>query len=169
MTIMLLFGIIVSKFMREAIVRTFSEHKASVRALAWSPFQHGVLVTGGGNDDKSIKIWNINKDNSIFTIETESQVCNIGFCEHSNQFVSTHGQPNNEIRIWNFASRELIARLKGHEERVLHLGIEPNGENIATAAGDETLRFWTVFPKLNKEAVRPPRKSSIEGNQINFR
>ena len=71
--------------------------------------------------------------------------------------------------IWNFGKRELIAKIKGHDQRVLHLGIEPNGENIATAAGDETLRFWTVFPKLNNKLKKAERKSSIEGCRIDFR
>ena len=30
--------------------------------------------------------------------------------------------------------------------RVLYLGMSPCGENIVTGAGDETLRFWNVFP-----------------------
>lgn len=40
-----------------------------------------------------------------------------------------------------------IATLTGHAMRVLYLAQSPNGENIVTGAGDETLRFWNVFPK----------------------
>ncbi|KAJ1723906.1 Fizzy- protein, partial [Coemansia biformis] len=31
--------------------------------------------------------------------------------------------------------------------RVLYLAHSPDGQTIATAAGDETIRFWEVFPK----------------------
>jgi cell division cycle protein 20 (cofactor of APC complex) len=38
-----------------------------------------------------------------------------------------------------------ITELKGHTNRVLHLSLSPDGTTIASAAGDETLRFWKVF------------------------
>jgi WD40 repeat protein len=53
---------------------TFEEHKAAVRALAWSPHQYGVLLSGGGNSDKSLKFWNISSGSLTASVETESQV-----------------------------------------------------------------------------------------------
>ena len=42
---------------------------------------------------------------------------------------------------------EKIATLTGHTYRVLYLAMSPDGSSIVTGAGDETLRFWSVFPK----------------------
>ena len=39
-----------------------------------------------------------------------------------------------------------VTTLTGHSMRVLYLAMSPDGENIVTGAGDETLRFWKVFP-----------------------
>lgn len=39
-----------------------------------------------------------------------------------------------------------LATLTGHTQRVLYLAVSPCGENIVTGAGDESLRFWNVFP-----------------------
>ena len=39
------------------------------------------------------------------------------------------------------------ATLTGHNLRVLYLAMNPEGDTIVTGAGDETLRFWKVFPK----------------------
>jgi len=46
-----------------------------------------------------------------------------------------------------------VATLTGHTYRVLYLAMSPDGETIVTGAGDETLRFWKVFPpgSTNKE------------------
>jgi len=33
-------------------------HRAAVKALAWSPHQRGLLATGGGTADRTIKFWN---------------------------------------------------------------------------------------------------------------
>jgi cell division cycle 20-like protein 1, cofactor of APC complex len=48
-----------------------------------------------------------------------------------------------------------IATLTGHNLRVLYLAMSPDGESIVTGAGDETLRFWKVFPKQAKEKKTP--------------
>lgn len=37
---------------------TLSKHTAAVKALAWSPHQYGLLVSGGGTADKTIRFWN---------------------------------------------------------------------------------------------------------------
>ena len=49
--------------------------------------------------------------------------------------------------IWNSTTNERISVLEGHISRVLHLAVSPDGESIATAAADETLKFWKVFPR----------------------
>ena len=38
-----------------------------------------------------------------------------------------------------------MADLRGHSSRVLHLAMSPDGTTVASAAADETLRFWKVF------------------------
>jgi len=43
-----------------------------------------------------------------------------------------------------------VATLTGHTYRVLYLSMSPDGQNIVTGAGDETLRFWSAFPSNNK-------------------
>jgi len=38
-----------------------------------------------------------------------------------------------------------ITDLKGHQNRVLHTAISPDGTTVVSAAADETLRFWQIF------------------------
>lgn len=40
-----------------------------------------------------------------------------------------------------------LATLTGHTYRVLYLSCSPDGQTLVTGAGDETLRFWNVFPQ----------------------
>ena len=67
-----------------------------------------------------------------------------------NEIVSTHGYSLNQIIIWNYPQMERIAVLTGHTFRVLYLAVSPDGKTIVTGAGDETLRFWNVFPDVEK-------------------
>ena len=47
-----------------------------------------------------------------------------------------------------------IATLTGHNQRVLYSAISPDGQTVVTGAGDETLRFWHLFP--SKATSGPP-------------
>ena len=44
-----------------------------------------------------------------------------------------------------------VATLIGHSHRVLYLATSPDGSTIVTGAGDETLRFWNVFPAIKEK------------------
>lgn len=127
----------------------FPNHIAAVKAIAWSPHQHGLLASGGGTADRTIRFWNTLQNKQIDYVDTGSQVCNLMFSKNVNELVSTHGYSMNQIVVWKYPEMEKISTLIGHTYRVLYLAMSPNGETIVTGAGDETLRFWNVFPGNN--------------------
>ena len=127
-----------------------SNHQAAVKALAWSPHQHNLLTSGGGTADKCIRFWNTQDYQQINCVDTGSQVCNLVFSKTVNELVSTHGYSLNQINIWKLPSMTKLATLTGHTFRVLYLSLSPDGQNIVTGAGDESLRFWSVFPNLKQ-------------------
>lgn len=53
----------------------FHEHTAAVKALAWDPHMSGVLATGGGTQDKTIRFWNVYNGTMLNDLDTGSQVC----------------------------------------------------------------------------------------------
>jgi len=125
---------------------TCQSHQAAVKAIAWSPHQNNILVSGGGTADRTIRFWNTNYMRMEGVIDTGSQVCNLVFSKTCNEFVSTHGFSLNQIIVWKYPSLKKVATLTGHKHRVLYLGISPDGQSIVTATGDETMRFWNLFP-----------------------
>lgn len=52
----------------------FHEHTAAVKALAWNPHVSGVLATGGGTQDKTIRFWNVADGTMLNELDTGSQV-----------------------------------------------------------------------------------------------
>ncbi|QRW12682.1 APC/C activator protein CDC20 (cell division control protein 20) [Ceratobasidium sp. AG-Ba] len=132
----------------------FHEHTAAVKAIAWSPHQSGLLASGGGTADKKIRFWNTASGVGVSEMDTGSQVCNLTWSKTSNELVSTHGysstQPQNQVCIWKYPSLSLVATLSGHVHRVLYLAMNPAGDTIVTGAGDETLRFWSAFPRKSE-------------------
>jgi len=135
-------------------VQRFNDHTAAVKAIAWSPHQHGLLASGGGTADQCIRFWNTLTSQPLQSVFTKSQVCNLAWAKNSNELVSTHGYSQNQIVLWRYPSMTQITTLTGHTFRVLYLAMSPDGQTIVTGAGDETLRFWNVFSKS-----RSPKQS----------
>ncbi|CAI9768321.1 unnamed protein product [Fraxinus pennsylvanica] len=129
-----------------------TEHTAAVKAIAWSPHQSGLLASGGGTADRCIRFWNTTSGNQINSVDTGSQVCNLAWSKNVNELVSTHGYSQNQIMVWKYPSLAKVATLTGHSLRVLYLAMSPDGQTIVTGAGDETLRFWNVFPSVKTPA-----------------
>eukprot|EP00250_Pteridium_aquilinum_P008694 c18141_g1_i1 orf=281-1864(+) len=113
----------------------FSEHTAAVKAIAWSPHQHGLLASGGGTADRCIRFWNTATSSHLNCVDTGSQAT-LDLCL---DVVVADGFFDSAVFVQ-------LATLTGHTFRVLYLAISPDGQTIVTGAGDETLRFWTVFP-----------------------
>jgi cell division cycle 20-like protein 1 (cofactor of APC complex) len=139
-------------------VLKFSDHIAAVKAVAWSPHQHGLLASGGGTADRNIRFRNTLTGETLRSVDTGSQVCNLIFGKTINELVSTHGYSFNEINIWKYPKMEKVSTLMGHTMRVLYLTMSPDGSTIVTGAGDETLRFWNVFPSTKS---RPSIRSQL--------
>jgi len=127
-------------------VLRFSDHGAAVKAIAWSPHQSGLLASGAGTADRCIRFWNTQTNSMLQKVDTGSQVCNLCWSKTVNEIVSTHGYSLNQVVIWKFPSMRKVATLVGHTYRVLYLAMSPDGQTVVTGAGDETLRFWKVFP-----------------------
>ena len=83
----------------------------------------------------------------VKSLDVGSQVCNMAFSKTVNELVSTHGFLLNQIFVWKYPDLKKIATLSGHRQRILYLAMSPDGEDIVTGAGDDTIRFWKVFPK----------------------
>ncbi|KAK2490513.1 hypothetical protein MC885_021104 [Smutsia gigantea] len=142
-------------------VQQYTEHLAAVKAIAWSPHQHGLLASGGGTADRCIRFWNTLTGQPLQCIDTGSQVCNLAWSKHANELVSTHGYSQNQILVWKYPSLTQVAKLTGHSYRVLYLAMSPDGEAIVTGAGDETLRFWNVFSKTRSTKVKWQESVSV--------
>ena len=129
----------------------FTSHTAAVKALAWSPHQHGILVSGGGTADRCIRSWNTLNNSMIDCVDTGSQVCSLVFSKTADELVSSHGYSQNHVYVWKYEGMRKLVTLAGHTSRVLYLAASSDGETIVTGAGDETLRFWKVFPKAQTQ------------------
>jgi cell division cycle protein 20 (cofactor of APC complex) len=125
------------------------QHKAAVKALDWCPFHRGLLASGGGTADRTIKFWNSSSGAVLNSIDTGSQVCSIVWSKHQRELCSSHGYSENQLILWKYPTMTKIKELTGHTARVLNMEMSPDGTSVVSAAADETLRFWNVFGSPN--------------------
>lgn len=95
-----------------------TQHQAAVKALAWCPFHRGLLASGGGTADRTIKFWNSNSGALLNSVDTGSQVCSLLWSTHNRELCSSHGFSENQLILWRYPTMTKIQEFKGHTSRV---------------------------------------------------
>jgi cell division cycle protein 20 (cofactor of APC complex) len=135
------------------------QHKAAMKALDWCPFHCGLLASGGGTSDRTIKLWNLNSGAMLNSLDTGLQVCSLLWSKHQRELCSSHGFSENQLILWKYGSAgsslTKVKELTGHTSHVLSLAWSPAGSTLVSAAGDESLCFWHIF------GAAPRSRSSV--------
>eukprot|EP01055_Gregarina_sp_Pseudo9_P005935 Gregarina_sp_Pseudo_9__5934@NODE_952_length_2037_cov_19_610611_g893_i0_p1_GENE_NODE_952_length_2037_cov_19_610611_g893_i0NODE_952_length_2037_cov_19_610611_g893_i0_p1_ORF_typecomplete_len607_score145_81ANAPC4_WD40/PF12894_7/6_4e11ANAPC4_WD40/PF12894_7/0_32ANAPC4_WD40/PF12894_7/8_1e08ANAPC4_WD40/PF12894_7/2_2e05WD40/PF00400_32/9e03WD40/PF00400_32/0_088WD40/PF00400_32/0_69WD40/PF00400_32/1_3e02WD40/PF00400_32/0_068WD40/PF00400_32/0_16WD40/PF00400_32/1_1e08Ge1_WD40/PF16529_5/0_28Ge1_WD40/PF16529_5/ len=145
-------------------IARLSVHQAAVKALTWAPCPIPLLLTGGGTNDRSIRLWDIACKRELATCETESQVCNLFWSPATLEVISSHGYTLNQVNVWDLrrvnGARGVkplgfrkLATLTGHTARVLYMAGSPDGTQVCTAAGDGSVRLWSAFMDATDDAT----------------
>jgi len=149
-----------------APTHSLCEHRAAVKALDWCPWQSNLLASGGGSSDRTLRFWNTKTGACVNSIDTGSQICSIKWSTHYRELVTSHGYSKNQLTVWKYPTLTKAAELTGHTARVLHMAISPDGQTVASAAADETLRFWKLF-EYGKESMKKKVSSKAGGKEGN--
>ncbi|XP_054145945.1 cell division cycle protein 20 homolog [Melozone crissalis] len=149
-----------------APLQTFTQLQGAVKvSLAWCPWQMNVLATGGGTNDRHVRIWNVCSGACLSAVDTRSQVSSILWSTTYKELVSGHGFAQNQLIIWKYPRMNKVAELQAHTDRILNLTMSPDGTAVASAAADETVQVWSCFemdPIKKKEKQKAnSAKSSI--------
>ncbi|MCJ1434489.1 ubiquitin-protein transferase activating protein [Xylographa pallens] len=140
-----------------------TNHRAAVKALSWCPWQLNLLATGGGSYDRHIHFWNTTTGARTNSIDTGSQVTSLRWSNHYREIVSSSGFPDNSLSIWSYPTLVRNVEIPAHETRVLHSCLSPDGQMLATAAADESLKFWKIFEKKAGSVSASTREGAVTG------
>lgn len=140
---------------------TKTSHRAAVKALSWCPWQLNLLATGGGSYDRHIHFWNTTTGARTNSIDTGSQVTSLRWSNHYREIVSSSGFPDNSLSIWSYPTLVRNVEIPAHETRVLHSCLSPDGQLLATAAADESLKFWKIFERKPGTSASASREGGV--------
>ncbi|XP_074138608.1 cell division cycle protein 20 homolog B isoform X2 [Sminthopsis crassicaudata] len=117
-------------------------HSTSVKAMNWCPWESEILAVGGGMKDGRLHVWDINRENSIQSPCTKSQICSLIWLPKTKEIATGHGTPRNEVTLWRCPVLTQSGRFFDHRGRVLHLALSPDQSKIFSVAADGTACMW---------------------------
>lgn len=136
------------------------DHKAAVKALAWCPWQDGLLATGWGLEDGTVKLY---RDGTLSkSFPAYSQVTGIVWSKNRAcpEIATSHAIFDNSISVWKIPNLTPVREVSGHTSRILCLTQSPDGM-VCSGGADETLRFWRLFSKTNRKEQWTKRWSCL--------
>ena len=54
------------------------------------------------------------------------------------------GSLDNDVRLWNFSTGELIMTLEGHKKEVNSVALSPDKKFIISGSNDKTIKIWEL-------------------------
>ncbi|OAA57962.1 WD domain containing protein [Niveomyces insectorum RCEF 264] len=160
------------------------EHGAAVKAIAFCPWQDGLVATGGGSNDKCVHFFHTTSGAALATIFVSSQVTSLVWSTTRREIAVTFGfaHPSHNVRIavyswpeckqvaaipWEGKHRALygISCSKGPYCRAKDKKDSKDKESnrqgrtlkegcIAIASSDESIKFYELWASDDKPAVR---------------
>lgn len=76
------------------------------------------------------------------------------------------GSEDKIIRIWDLASRQLVATLRGHDSEIYSLAFSPDGTQIVSGSGDRTARIWSVEHRKVLKELRIDETRKAENGTV---
>uniref|UniRef100_A0A6B2L202 LisH domain-containing protein n=1 Tax=Arcella intermedia TaxID=1963864 RepID=A0A6B2L202_9EUKA len=127
-------------------------HTEAVNSLRWSPCR---TLLASGSDDKTVKLWQIDKKTFVSNFEGHSKAVNI--VEWSPTGTGSNN-PNSKpllasvsfdysIRLWDVESQKPYHTFK-HDETISSISFDPTGTYLASSSYDNHIHIWSIKDKI---------------------
>ncbi len=127
-------------------------HMALIRAVVFTPDGKQLISAG---DDKTIRVWDVASGQTVRILRGEIGEGGAGkiaalAISPDGKWLAAGGQMRDSIdgghpiRLYDFATGEIVALLRGHNGMVLSLAFSPDGGLLASGSTDNTAIIWDV-------------------------
>ncbi|WWC90343.1 uncharacterized protein L201_005276 [Kwoniella dendrophila CBS 6074] len=128
-------------------ITKYSAHYGPLNSISVTISGGRELVLTGG-DDGLARVWDFSIDSkdpvAEFDDERDCPITAVEWSKDGNQcFV---GGVDNEVKVWDLRSNEIIYTLRGHTDTICSLSLSPSGNYLATYGLDSALIIYDVRP-----------------------
>lgn len=121
--------------------KTYHEHEKRCWSVDFS--ESDPRLVASGSDDARVKLYNMNVDHSVATLEARANICCVKFNPKSS-FHLAFGSADHCVHYYDLRNlKEALCLFKGHKKAVSYVKFL-NGEHIVSASTDSQLRMWNV-------------------------
>jgi len=101
--------------------------------------------------DGSIRAWRLADQSLIAEIPTGMRICRLALSNDGEALFGGGGWERCTLCAWSTTSQQMLGRFNGHTSGIRSIGLSSNGERLASASRDGTLRLWSsIPPKVNQ-------------------
>uniref|UniRef100_L2FAN5 Sulfur metabolite repression control protein n=1 Tax=Colletotrichum fructicola (strain Nara gc5) TaxID=1213859 RepID=L2FAN5_COLFN len=119
-------------------IRTLTGHTMGIRTLK---FVGNLLFSG--SLDHTIKVWNWQTGECLNTLQGHSE--GVISVDYDGKHIAS-GSIDKSVKIFNLHNRETFC-LRGHEDWVNHVRLDPGSQTVFSASDDCTVRLWDLRNK----------------------
>jgi len=113
---------------------------SSINTVALS---HDGKILASGEDDKSIKLWNLSSQQLIGNFHGHTQAITAVIFNDHDTILAT-ASDDKTINLWDMKTLAKIHSLTGHSHAVKSLAFHPHGQFLASGSWDKTIKIWDV-------------------------
>lgn len=116
--------------------------KGKIHAMALSSNDSLLAVGGVFDNSAEIRLIDFKTGKMIKVLSGDGVVFSLDFSPNNQLLLS--GSSDKTATLWNINKGSILARLKGHKNRINEVAFSPDGQRIVTASNDHTLRLWST-------------------------
>jgi E3 ubiquitin-protein ligase RFWD2 len=121
--------------------KTFQEHEKRCWSVDFNNVDTRLIASG--SDDARVKLWSLNVEHSVASLEAKANVCCVKFNPRSSCHLA-FGSADHCVHYYDLRStKEPLALFKGHRKAVSYVKFLGN-EEIVSASTDSQLRMWNI-------------------------